>query len=195
MESCILEKFSTCQPGGDVGRVMAIALDIMKSLEASPYDIIGVVVAFGVDADLAKRKLGVEIWGHVKKPVATFLDRYGGRFGRVEVERKLLELYRASASDCLCPVGPIAPVGGGYVVQRPSGIYLCGDGCRELSPEPIALYEHPRGCMLYNPPLVLAEQPLASVANVLKQLKISEPELVARYLLPGLCRDLWGVYL
>jgi hypothetical protein len=39
----------------------------------------------------------------------------------------------------------------------------------------------------------LADQPIQAVVNALKQLKVAEPELVARYLLPGLCRDLWGV--
>lgn len=65
-------------------------------------------------------------------------------------------------------------------------------GCREVAPEPLTVYEHPTGCMFYNPPLVLADQPIAAVANALKQLKVAEPDLVAKYLLPGLCRELWG---
>jgi hypothetical protein len=48
--------------------------------------------------------------------------------------------------------------------------------------------------MFYNPPLVLTGQPIAAVVNALKQLKVAEPEPVAKALLPGLCRDLWGVY-
>jgi hypothetical protein len=193
--SCISDRFSTCNPEVDKHEVLAQALELGEALSASPYDLIGVAVAFGADPAEAKRRLGLEISGHVKKPVGTFLARYGKLHGYEKVERELLKLYRALRGSCICPVGPIAPLEDGrYIVQRPGGIYICGGGgCAEISPEPITLYEHPTGCMLYNPPLVLTDQPLPAVVNALKQLKVSEPELAARYLLPGLCRDLWGV--
>ena len=175
---------------------MKAALEIGEALGASPYDLIGLAVAFGADPLEAKKKLALEISGHVKRPVATFLARYGRVHGYEKVERELLRLYQAQRGDCICPVAPLAPLGGGgYIVQRPYGVYICeGGACREVAPEPIALYEHPTGCMFYNPPLVLTDQPVAAVVNALRQLKVAEPEPVAKALLPGLCRDLWGVY-
>ncbi|MEM1598442.1 MAG: hypothetical protein QXP31_05060 [Pyrobaculum sp.] len=195
--SCILDKFSVCAPEADKKTVLEKAVEIGGSLEASPYDLIGVAIAFGADPYEAKRKLGVEVSGHRKKPVASFLAAYGKMHGYEKVEAALLRLYEGIRGSCICPVGPIAPLGDGrYIVQRPYGVYICGGGgCQEVGPEPIALYEHPAGCMFYNPPLVLADQPIAAVANALKALKITQPELVARFLLPGLCRDLWGVYI
>ncbi len=180
----------------DKGEVLKAALEIGEALGASPYDLIGLAVAFGADPLEAKKKLALEISGHVKRPVATFLARYGRVHGYEKVERELLRLYQAQRGDCICPVAPLAPLeGGGYIVQRPYGVYICeGGACREVAPEPIALYEHPTGCMFYNPPLVLADQPVAAVVNALRQLKVAEPEPVAKALLPGLCRDLWGVY-
>ncbi|MGC9130831.1 MAG: hypothetical protein ACP5H5_04525 [Pyrobaculum sp.] len=196
MSLCTFEKFSLCNPQVDKGEVLKAALEIGEALAASPYDLIGLAVAFGADPLEAKKKLALEISGHVKRPVATFLARYGRVHGYEKVERELLRLYQAQRGDCICPVAPLAPLeGGGYIVQRPYGVYICeGGACREVAPEPIALYEHPTGCMFYNPPLVLADQPVAAVVNALRQLKVAEPEPVAKALLPGLCRDLWGVY-
>lgn len=196
MLPCIGDKFSLCTPEVDRKEALAKALDIGEFLSASPYDLIGVAIAFGADPAEAKKALGVEISGFLGKPVATFLAKYGKEHGYEKVERELLKLYQAQRGNCICPVGPIAPIEGGYVVQRPYGIYVCsGAGCREVAPEPLTVYEHPTGCMFYTPPLVLADQPIAAVANALKQLKVAEPDLVAKYLLPGLCRDLWGVYI
>ncbi|AET31591.1 hypothetical protein [Pyrobaculum ferrireducens] len=196
MSLCTFEKFSLCNPQVDKGEVLKAALEIGEALAASPYDLIGLAVAFGADPLEAKKKLALEISGHVKRPVATFLARYGRVHGYEKVERELLRLYQAQRGGCICPVAPLAPLGGGgYIVQRPYGVYICeGGACREVAPEPIALYEHPTGCMFYNPPLVLTDQPVAAVVNALRQLKVAEPEPVARALLPGLCRDLWGVY-
>ncbi|MFN7105390.1 MAG: hypothetical protein ACK4M3_02215 [Pyrobaculum sp.] len=192
---CISDRFSICTPETDREMVARLALEILDSLDASPYDIIGVAAAFGANVAELKKRLGTEASGHVKKPVATFLYSYGRVHGYQKVERELLKLYQASRGTCLCPVGPLAPLeGGGYIVQRPSGIYICREECREVG-EPLALYEHPQGCMFYSPPLVLDGQPISAVAAALRQLKVLEPELVARYLLPGLCRDLWGVYI
>lgn len=196
MSTCISERFSICSPEVDRGEVLKKALEIEELFSASPYDVIGVAVAFGADPVEAKRKLGVEISGYVRKPISTFLARYGKAHGYERVERELVKLYQAKKGSCICPVGPIAPLEKGYIVQRPYGIYICdGGGCREVAPEPLTVYEHPTGCMFYNPPLVLADQPIAAVANALKQLKVAEPDLVAKYLLPGLCRELWGVYI
>ncbi|MGB9705050.1 MAG: hypothetical protein ACPL3C_06340 [Pyrobaculum sp.] len=196
MSLCTFEKFSLCNPQVDKNEVLKAALEIGEALGASPYDLIGLAVAFGADPLEAKKKLALEISGHVKRPVATFLARYGRVHGYEKVERELLRLYQAQRGDCICPVAPLAPLGGGgYIVQRPYGVYICEGGvCREVAPEPIALYEHPTGCMFYNPPLVLTDQPVAAVINALRQLKVAEPEPVAKALLPGLCRDLWGVY-
>jgi hypothetical protein len=195
MPTCISDKFSICNPEVDKQEVLSHVLKLEETLAASPYDLIGVAVAFGADPAEAKKKLGIEISGYVKRPVGTFLAKYGKIHGYEKVERELLKLYQALRGSCICPAGPIAPLEDGrYVVQRPAGIYICGgDWCKEAAPEPITLYEHPSGCMLYNPSLVLADQPIQAVVNALKQLKVAEPELVVRYLLPGLCRDLWGV--
>ncbi|ACB39701.1 hypothetical protein [Pyrobaculum neutrophilum] len=197
MHSCVSEKFTLCNPEVDRERALAAALEMEKTLSASPYDLIAVAIAFGADPAEAKRRFAVEISGYRRKPVATFLAYYGKIHGYEKVESELLKLYQAQRGACLCPVGPIAPLEDGrYIVQRPGGIYICGGGeCREAAPEPIAVYEHPSGCMFYTPPLVLADQPITAVANALKQLKVAEPDVVARYLLPGLCRDLWGVYI
>jgi len=195
MPTCISDKFSNCNPEVDKQEVLSHILKLEEALSASPYDLIGVAAAFGADPAEAKKKLGIEISGYVRRPVGAFLAKYGKIHSYEKVERELLKLYQALRGSCICPVGPIAPLEDGrYIVQRSAGIYICGgDGCKEVAPEPITLYEHPSGCMLYNPPLVLADQPIQAVVNALKQLKVAEPELVARYLLPGLCRDLWGV--
>lgn len=196
MSLCVFENFSLCNPQVDKSEVLKVALEIGEALGVSPYDLIGLAVAFGADPLEAKKKLALEITGHMKRPVATFLAKYGRVHGYEKVERELLRLYQAQRGNCICPVGPLAPMGGGgYIVQRPYGVYICERGaCREVAPEPLALYEHPTGCMFYNPPLVLTDQPIAAVINALKQLKVAEPEPVAKALLPGLCRDLWGVY-
>jgi hypothetical protein len=195
MSLCEFENFSLCNPQVDRSEALRTALEIGEALEASPYDLIGLAIAFGADPLEAKKKLALEITGHIKRPVAAFLAKYGRVHGYERVERELLRLYQAQRGGCICPVGPLAPWGGGYIVQRPYGVYICEGGvCREVAQEPLALYEHPTGCMFYNPPLVLTGQPIAAVVNALKQLKVAEPELVAKALLPGLCRDLWGVY-
>lgn len=195
--SCVVEKFSTCTVEVDGREVLQASLEIMELFQASPYDVAPLAIAFGADPREVKKALGLEVSGSFKKPVWAFLVSYGRRFGYEKVERALLRLYRAQRGPCICPVGPVVPLGGGkYLTQRPYGVYLCDESqCVEVAPEPITLYEHPNGCMLYNPPLVLTGQQLTAVANALKQLKVSEPDLVASFLLPGLCRDLWGVTL
>lgn len=194
MNPCIQDKFTLCKPEFDPRKALELSIDLMRQFDASPYDTIGVAIAFGADPREAKRAFGVEISGNVKKPIATFLASYGRRHGYEKVEAALLKLYQAAKGDCLCPPGPIAPLGDDYIVQRPYAVYICASGnCREVTPEPLQLYEHPTGCMFYNPALVLEGQPLPAVVNALKQLKVTEPEIVAKYLLPGLCRDLWGV--
>ncbi|ABL88897.1 conserved hypothetical protein [Pyrobaculum islandicum DSM 4184] len=197
MPSCISDKFAVCNPEVDKNKVLAVALELAKSLSISPYDLIGVVIAFGADPAEAKKVLATEISGHRRKPIATFLATYGKIYGYEKIEGELLKFYQGQRGSCICPVGPITPLEDGrYIVQRPGGIYICeGGGCKEVASEPLVVYEHPSGCMFYTPPLVLTDQPISAVTNALKQLKVSEPEVVARYLLPGLCRDLWGVYI
>lgn len=195
--SCIVEKFATCSVEVDGREVLQLSLELLEFFRASPYDVAPLAVAFGADPREVKKVFGLEVSGSFKKPVWSFMLNYGRRFSYEKVERALLRLYRAQRGPCMCPVGPVAPLGGGkYITQRPYGIYLCDEGnCIELSPEPITLYEHPSGCMLYNPPLVLTGQQLTTVAGALKQLKVAEPDIVASFLLPGLCKDLWGVVL
>ncbi len=168
---------------------------LMEKYGISRYDLVGVLIALGADPEEAKRALGLRISGNIKKPVQTFYERYRQKLGEEGIVKILLELYEAAGGDCLCPVGPVVPLGPDkYIVQRPSGIYLCeGGACKEIAPEPITLYDHPQGCQLYNPALQIVGQPVALVASQLKTLKVAEPDLVARYLLPALCRDLRGV--
>jgi len=168
---------------------------IMEEFGISRYDLIGVLIALGADPDDAKRALGLRISGNIKRPVQTFYERYRQKLGEEGIVKILLELYGAAGGECLCPVGPMVPLGPDrYLIQRPSGIYLCEAGsCREIAPEPIAMYDHPQGCQIYNPALQIVGQPVASVASQIKALKVSDPELVAKYLLPALCRDLRGV--
>jgi hypothetical protein len=194
--SCVTDKFLVCSPEVDEERLLERVARIEYSLSASPYDLVKLAVAFGADPGRAKQKLGVEISGYVKKPVAAFLATYSRIHGHSRVEKELLELYAAMRGRCVCPAGPVVPVGGGkYLVQRAGGIYMCDDSCSELAPAPILLYEHPSGCMLHSPPLALVGQPVAAVIDALKKLNVAEPELVARFLLPGICRDVLGIYI
>ncbi|MEZ0248605.1 MAG: hypothetical protein ABWJ97_04980 [Thermoproteus sp.] len=172
-------------------------LEVMEKYGISRYDLLGVLVALGADPDDARKALGLRISGNIKRPVQTFYERYRGKLGEEGVVKILWELYRAAGGECLCPIGPIVPLGPDrYLVQRPSGIYLCeSGGCKEVAPEPITLYDHPQGCQLYNPALQIIGQPVALVASQIKTLKVSDPDLVAKYLLPALCRDLHGVEL
>ncbi|MEM4510229.1 MAG: hypothetical protein QXT46_01270 [Pyrobaculum sp.] len=193
--SCVVEKFSTCSPKADGGEILKLSLEIMESFQASPYDVAPLAIAFGADPREARRFFNIEVSGSFKKPVWTFLINYGRRYGYEKVEKALLKLYDVHKGGCICPVGPVVPLGDGrYITQRPYGIYICGGGhCVEVAPEPITVYEHPDGCMLYSPPIVLTGQPMAAVVNTVKQLKAIDPEAVAFFLLPGLCKDLWGV--
>lgn len=170
-------------------------VELVEKYGISRYDIVGVLVALGADPGEAKRALGLRISGNIKRPVQTFYERYRQKLGEEGVLKILLELYEAAGGECLCPVGPIVPLGPDrYIVQRPSGIYLCEAGsCKEIAPEPITLYDHPQGCQIYNPALQIVGQPVALVASQIKTLKVAEPDLVAKYLLPALCRDLRGV--
>nr|KJR72989.1 MAG: hypothetical protein TU35_08530 [Thermoproteus sp. AZ2] len=180
-------------PQRNSSRVLEVGLRLMEQYKISRYDMLGPLVAFGADPEVARKALGLRISGNVKKPVQTFYERYRQRLGEETVVKIILELYEASKSSCVCPIGPVVPVGDGYIIQRPSGIYLCGkDGCKEIAPEPITLYDHPQGCQIYDPPLQIVGQPVNAVASQIKRLKVSDPELVARYLLPALCRDLRG---
>jgi hypothetical protein len=145
MSLCEFENFSLCNPQVDKGEALRTALEIGEALGVSPYDLIGLAIAFGADPLEAKRKLALEITGHIKKPVATFLARYGRVHGYEKVERELLRLYQAQRGDCICPVGPLAPWGGGYIVQRPYGVYICEGGvCREVAQEPWPYMSTPR---------------------------------------------------
>lgn len=182
-------------PPRNSSALLDLGVKLMEKYGISRYDLIGVLVALGADPEDAKRALGLRISGNIKKPVQTFYERYRQKLGEDGVVRLLLELYRAAGGECLCPVGPIVPFGPDrYLIQRPSGIYLCEAGsCREIAPEPITLYDHPQGCQLYNPALQIVGQPTALVASQLKTLKVADPDLVAKYLLPALCRDLRGV--
>jgi hypothetical protein len=118
MSLCEFENFYLCNPQVDKGEALSTALEIGEALGASPYDLIGLAIAFGADPLEAKKKLALEITGHIKKPVAAFLAKYGRVHGYERVERELLRLYQAQRGGCICPVGPLAPWGGGYIVQR-----------------------------------------------------------------------------
>ncbi|MEL9991936.1 MAG: hypothetical protein QXP98_04850 [Thermoproteus sp.] len=184
-------------PARNSSTLLDKGLEVMEKYNISRYDLLGVLIALGANPDDARKALGLRISGNIKKPIQTFYERYRGRLGEEGVVKILWELYRAAGGECLCPVGPIVPLGPDrYLVQRPSGIYLCESGsCKEIAPEPITLYDHPQGCQLYNPALQIVGQPVALVASQIKTLKVSDPDLVARYLLPALCRDLRGVEL
>lgn len=183
-------------PPRNSSRVLDLGLKLMENYNISRYDLLGPLIAFGADPEEARRALGLRLGGNIKRPVQTFYERYRGKLGEETVVRIILELYEASKGECVCPVGPIVPLAeGGHIIQRNSGVYLCTRECREIAPEPITLYDHPQGCQLYNPPLQIVGQPVAAVAAQIKQLKVAEPELVAKYLLPALCRDLKGVEL
>ncbi|CCC81593.1 hypothetical protein [Thermoproteus tenax] len=194
---CVSSVISLECPTRNSSSLLEKGLDLMNRYNISRYDLLGPLIALGAEPNEARKALGVRISGNIKRPIQTFYERYRGRLGEDTVVKILYELYRAAGGECLCPVGPIVPFGPDrYLVQRPSGIYLCESGnCREIAPEPIALYDHPQGCQLYNPALQIVGQPVAVVAGQLKALKIAEPDLVAQYLLPALCRDLRGVEL